>query len=87
MNFEYRRFKLECNAIPGGLGFIATVNVYALSTLNVATHAHASGALKSFATELGAIDFARNYGAMWCDTVGFVQKALPVKRRGHTAKK
>ncbi len=66
MRFEYRGFNIECAALLGGAGFAGRASVWRVS--NDRDEPFESGTLKLFPTSLQAINYARVWAEIWCDT-------------------
>jgi hypothetical protein len=68
MHFEYRGFNIECTAADGGAGFMGLATIYQVSADGKVREVFTSSSPMSFPTRLQAVDNARVWGEIWCDS-------------------
>ncbi len=67
MLFLYRDFNIECFVEQIGTNFVGRATISRVSSSGEQGSAYETGYLTSFATEIKALGYARNFAEMWCD--------------------
>ena len=79
MQFEYRGFSIDCAAVLGDGGYAGSASISRVS--NNSDEPFDSGALRAFPTALQAINYARVWAEMRCDTQLDTARPVAVLRR------
>ena len=79
MQFEYRGFNIECAAVPGDGNYAGSVSVWRVS--NGGDDPFNSCTSKPFPTPLQAINYARVWAEIWCDSQLDMARPAAILRR------